>query len=192
MPESPSTRDLLMDLRQTIKDGFQADPLGDVQGSIKSATEMGIRDKRAQRTAMTDIGRLLNELPAQIYETSLKILMEKNLINLKQFSKKWFRFSFQSPLYDIEKAAQVQSLIENVQIKDNMAGQGAALMTMNVGEISDFLTEAQDLPAKLFKSGDEVNQKMKNITDNATQQQQQQQGQQQPMQPNAAPQVGMP
>lgn len=169
MPASPDVWQSIMDMRQIIKDGFKVDPLGEINTPVRSATEISIRENRAQRTSATDISRLINELPAQVYETAAKILMERGLINLKQFSKKLFRFEYQSPLYDLQKQQQLQGFVQNLQIKQQFLGPGAAVGSINPVEVNDFLTQALNLPAKLFLTRDQLQMAMQHVAVQAQQ-----------------------
>ena len=63
-----------MHLQEQIQRGFQVDPLGEIQSPVRSATEVSVREARAQRTSATDISRLINEQPKQIFETCAEIL----------------------------------------------------------------------------------------------------------------------
>jgi hypothetical protein len=166
MPSYPDVLQQTMLLQQAIIKGFQVDPLGEVESPVKSATEISIRENRAQRTSATDISRLINELPKQVYEVSSKILNERGLLTKKResipgFNPRKLKFNFHSPLYDIQNQQDLAHLVSNMQIKQQFFGEGAALMTANIFEMNKFLTEKLNLPRKLFATDDEVRESLK-------------------------------
>lgn len=175
MPEYASILEEIRDLREVIRDGFQVDPLGEVTQSVKSATEVSIRENRAQRTSATDISRLVNELPKQVYEVAAKILSERRLLDRKRsksfnpLAMRNFRFDYQSPLYDLQKQDDLSHFVTNMQIKQQFFGQQAAMATVNVPEVSDFLTDTLNLKYKLFKSRAEMLQLMDAVKQNTQQ-----------------------
>lgn len=174
MPEYPDVFNQIIALQEAVQKGFQVDPLGEIDTPVKSATEISIRENRAQRTSATDISRLINELPKQIYDVAARILNERNLLlknrqAIPGFSTRKLRFDYVSPLYDIQKQEELNHFVTNLQIKQQFFGQGAALASTNLIEASKFLTEKLNLPHKLFASDDELKQFLANL---AQQQQQ--------------------
>lgn len=153
----------IQDLRNFIRTGFQVDPLGDINTPIRTATEVAAREQRAQRTTVTDIGRLENELPKPVYEIATKILIERKLVNLKALDKKFLSFRFQSPLYDLQKTAQLNNYIQRSQIIQQFFGEGAVLASANIGKVSTFITEMLNLPSDLSKTEDEIMQAMAKV-----------------------------
>jgi hypothetical protein len=160
MPVYPDVLAHIQDLRDVIRSAFQVDPLGEVNTPVRSATEVSIRENRAQRTSATDISRLINELPKQIYEVSAKILAERRLLTkdraIGQINTKRFRFDFQSPLFDLQKQDDLNHFITNLQIKQQFFGQGAAMATVDLPTANKFLTDKLNLPSKLFVTEEQL------------------------------------
>jgi len=161
MPTYPDTSNTINDAREYIQKGFQVDPLGDIDTPVKTATEISIRENRAQRTSATDISRLINELPAQIFRVSAKILSERQLLTMDRASKldidliKKLKFDFASPLYDLQKESDLNHFVNNMQIKQQFMGPEMAIASCNLLEVNKFLTDKLNLPSKLFKNDDE-------------------------------------
>jgi len=177
MPTHPDVLEHILHLQEAIQKGFQVDPLGEIQSPVRSATEVSIRENRAQRTSATDISRLINEQPKQIYDVAAKILNERGLLIKKRqsipgFSTKKLRFDYVSPLYDIQNQQDLNHFITNMQIKQQFFGQGAALATANIFEINKFLTDKLNLQRKLFSSDDELRQFLKQMMQSGAAQQQ--------------------
>lgn len=174
-PNSPETLEHIKDLREVIRDGFQVDPLGEINTPVRSATEVSIRENRAQRTSSTDISRLINELPKEVYEVATKILGERRLLmrnraDLKNFNIKKLKFDFQSPLFDLQKQDDINHFVGNLQIKQQFFGEGAAIATVDIGEANDFLTKSFNLPSKLFLTKDKLTALVKQMSAAAAQQ----------------------
>lgn len=161
VPDYVSVLKDIQDLRDEVRRGFQVDPLGEIESPVRSATEIATRENRAQRTAMTDMSRLINELPKKIYEVSAMILNERNLLvssrkGVPGFHPKMLSFKYQSPLFDLQNQEDIQRLQQNLQFKQQYFGEGAALATINFDEVNEWLTEKLNLPPKLFKNKEQM------------------------------------
>lgn len=163
MPPSPEVLQDIMHLQEFIMKGFQVDPLGEIQSPVKSATEISIRENRAQRTASTDISRLINELPKQIFEVASRILNERGLLLKNRqlipgFTPRKLKFHFQSPLFDLQNQSDINHFITNMQVKQQFFGQGAAMVSTDLFQVNKWLTEKFNLPHKLFASDEQLRQ----------------------------------
>jgi hypothetical protein len=161
MPEYPDVFNQILHMQETIQKAFQVDPLGEIQSPVKTATEVSIRENRAQRTASTDISRLINELPKQIFDVASKILNGRGLLLkpkevIPGFRPSEFRFSFQSPLFDLQSEADLNHLVTSMQIKQQFFGQSAPMISSNIFEVNRFIMEKLNLPAKLSVSDDKL------------------------------------
>jgi len=163
MPNYTDVIDHIARLQEWIQRGFQVDPLGEIQAPVRSATEVSIRENRAQRTSATDISRLINELPKQIFDVAAKILNERGLLTKERqsipgFSISKFKFDYVSPLYDLQNQSDLNHFITNMQVKQQFFGQGSTLATVNIFEANKFLTQKLNLPQKLFATDEEIKQ----------------------------------
>jgi hypothetical protein len=161
MPNYPEVIQHILHLQEAIQRGFQVDPLGEIQAPVRSATEVSVRENRAQRTSATDISRLINELPKQIFDVAAKILNERGLLTSKRqsipgFSTRRLKFDYVSPLYDLQNQADLNHLITNMQVKQQFFGQGAAMASADLFEMNKFLTQKLNLPRKLFATDDQI------------------------------------
>jgi hypothetical protein len=159
MPEYPEVLEHIRDLRQIVRDGFQVDPIGEVNTPVKSATEVSIRENRAQRSSATDISRLINELPKQVFTISAKILAQRRLLaqdrSINRINAHLLRFDFQSPLYDLQKQEDLSHFTMMAQILQQFGGEGAVLTATKMEEVLPFLADKLNLPTKLMKSKQE-------------------------------------
>ena len=168
MPNHPDVLQHIMILQEAIQKGFQVDPLGEINAPVRSATEVSLREQRAQRTSSTDISRLINELPKQIFDVAVKILNERGLLTKKRqsipgFSTSKLKFDYVSPLYDLQNQADLNHLITNMQIKQQFFGEGAAIASMNLMETQKFLTQKLNLPQKIFATDAELKEFLGNM-----------------------------
>ena len=168
MPTYPDVLQHILHLQEAIQRGFQVDPLGEIQSPVRSATEVSIRENRAQRTSATDISRLINEQPKQILDVAAKILNERCLLTQKRqsipgFTTRKLKFEYVSPLYDIQNQQDLNHLITNMQVKQQFFGQGAAMASANLFEMNKFLTQKLNLPRKLFATDEELRGFLKNM-----------------------------
>jgi hypothetical protein len=189
MPVYPEVMQHEEVLRQEIRKAFQVDQLGEVDSPVKSATEISIRENRAQRSSATNMSRIINEQPRQIFETCAKILAERRLLTkdrrIGDIKPSKFKFDFQSPLFDIQKQENINNLSQNLQFKQQFLGEGAALASIDVGELNDFLTKNSNLPVNLFRDKESMNKLMQALG-------QSQQPAAQPTPTTAAAQVELP
>nr|WP_156792715.1 portal protein [Rickettsiella massiliensis] len=125
----------------------------------QSATEVSIRENRAQRTSATDISRLINELPKQIFTISAQILAKRRLLSqdrsVSKLNTHLLRFDFQSPLYDLQKQDDLSHFTMMAQILQQFGGEGAVLTATKMEEVLPFLADKLNLPSKLMKSKEE-------------------------------------
>jgi len=196
MPVYPEVREDIRMLQDVIKKGFQVDPLGEINNPVKTATEISIRENRAQRSSSTDIARLINELPKQVFQVAAEILKESQMLTRKRdinafpHDVKSLTFEFQSPLYDIQNKSDIENFVQNLQLKQQFFGQGAAMATVNISVANNFLTKKFNLPSKLFKSAEEIEDIMNQSGQQEQQAQQAQQGS--PTPTTTGSQVGLP
>lgn len=174
MPEYPDIMPTIMDMREWIYKGFMIDPLGEITSPVKSATEISIREKRAQRSASTDISRLINELPRQVYEVAAKILSDRRLltrdrsVSLNMRARK-FKFDYQSPLYDLQKSDNLSHFITNMQVKQQFFGAGSPAATVNLPKANKYLTEWLNLPTDLMVTEDQLKEYLERMSQMAQQ-----------------------
>lgn len=175
-PDFPDVMRHVFDCRDRIRIAFRVDPLGEINSPVRTAEEISIREARAQKDAITDISRLINELPGPVFMVAAYILnnfgrLTKNAKKIPDFNPTAFRFVFSSPLMDIQKNAELTKLQACLQLKQQYFGEGAVVATANHGEMSEYIDSKLDIPSKLFKSSGQINQMMAKFSQMALQQQ---------------------
>ena len=163
MPEYPDVFQHILHLQGVVQKAFMVDPLGEIESPVKSATEISLRENRAQRTASTDISRLINELPRQIFEVAAKILNSRGLLLkpkevIPGFDPSQLKFAFQSPLYDLQNQSDLNHFITSMQIKQQFWGQSAPMISVDMFAANKFINEKLNLPEKLSVSDEQMKQ----------------------------------
>lgn len=160
MPDHPVVSDRILELQTQINRAFMVEPLGEITDSVKSATEVSIRENRAQRTASVDISRLINEQPKQIFQVAAMILGERRLLTrdrrVQGINIGKMKFTFESPLYDLQKQDDLSHFITNMQTKQQFMGEEFAMATLDLPETNKFLTNVLNLKHKLFKNDEDL------------------------------------
>ena len=170
-PEAPEVTEMVRDMRDTIKVGFDIDILGTIESPVRSATEVSIRENRAQRTSGTNIARLINELPKELFKSCANILNEKQLLGSNvDLNDKRLRFDYVSPLLDIEKQNNLQSLEQVTQFIQQNFGEQATLTAFNLKSLMPFLYDNFNLPPSLFTEGATIQKAIVQTTQQASQQ----------------------
>lgn len=167
-PEMPDVLNYIMMYQDKIKKAFNVDPLGDITSPVRTAEEVSIRQNRAEKTASTDLARIINECPKPLFESSCYFLNELSLLTnnkkkLKQFNVRYFRFNFKSPLADIQDKEDISRFSQNLQLKEQLMGVGTALATLNIGKSSEWLTKKFNLETDLFKNEEEIEKSLVNM-----------------------------
>lgn len=171
-PTSPDVEPKIIRKQNEVKTGFMVDPLGTIESPVRSATEVDARENRAQRTSVTDISRLINELPRQIYETSARILSGHGLLKVNVdgdgdaaslINNKYLNFEYVSPLYNLQNQSDLQAFVQWAQTAQQFYGPGAPVAISNVEAVNNFIVDKLGLPANLFKAGKDLNDIIKNL-----------------------------
>ncbi len=113
------------------------------------------------------MSRIINELPGQVFATCSQVLNERNLLSKSRKGGKFdinaFQFDFRSPLFNLQKQENLDNLAQNLQLKQQFFGEGAALASVDMGRVNEYLTQNSNLPSDLFRSKDDMNKLMQGM-----------------------------
>ncbi len=158
-PDHPSVLEEKRDLREMIKIGFKIDALGDVGAPVQSATEVSIRENKAQRTSATNIARLISELPKPLFRSCAMILDERQLLGSTiDLTDKRLRFDYTSPLLEIQRQNNLIALERATQFIQQSFGEQSTVAAYSLSILVPFIYKNFDLPAELFRSGGQLEQ----------------------------------
>ncbi len=163
-PMSPEVSATVEDLRNQIRAAFMVDPLGSIDQPVHSATEISIRENRAQRTSTTDVSRVINELPRPIFEAATLILVHRGIVHfgMKELNDNGnLLFEFHSPLQDVQAAQDLQNVAQAFQFIQQYFGEGAVLTATDPNAVKDFVIDNLRLNHALFRSPEEIQAQMK-------------------------------
>ncbi len=164
MPEYPSVFEEIESMRQLIKDSFAVEPLGPVNLPPKTATEIAARQDEAQRFSQTDISRLVYELSSKVFMSSLMILGHAGLLPIsykqlrQEIKNKRVDFHYVSPLEQIQQSSDLSELVQGFEVIQQYYGEQAILAATDPVEVRQYLARCLNLPSKLFKSKQQLQQ----------------------------------
>lgn len=155
-------------IRLGIQRDFQVNILGDVGGPIPSATEVAYREELAQRRTTTDISRLINELPKQIYEISFSILNERGFFN-GLMSKKLLNGInfFVNPLQELQNKANVANILATSQALIQTDGKQLETAIINPEKKGRYIAKMNGVPSEVLNSPEESQAIIANIVQQA-------------------------
>lgn len=168
-PTSPLPLHEIDTIRLSIQRDFQVNVLGDVGGPIPSATEVAYREELAQRRNATDISRLINELPKQIYETAYDILFKRGFFDgiLPKQLLKNISF-FINPLEDLQKRTNVANLLATSQAIIQTGTTALETAIINPEKKARYIAQNNGVPAELLNSPEEAKAIIANLVQAAS------------------------
>ena len=162
LPTYPVVYEEIQHMQQVVRDAFAVEPLGPPELPVKSATEVSIRQDEAQRYSQTDVSRLLYELSSQLFMTSLKVLgqAERLKVNyrtlLKMIESKSIHFHYVSPLKKLEQSEELHNLAQAFQFGQQFYGEEALITGTDAVAVQEYVRDRLNLPAKLFKTREQM------------------------------------
>jgi hypothetical protein len=170
-------------LQAQVKDIMYADPLQPPgKGPDQTATEVSIRQQNWLRKNAASFGRLTNELLDPVIDKVLAILNNKGIIPPIVIDNKRITIKYQSPLIDLQDAADVQHLQQWTQTMQGMYGP-YALLAQNPPKVVEWLAEKMKVDPNLIQNESQIIAGYNAMEARFMQQQQaQQQAQGQPIQ----------
>lgn len=156
-PVSPLIVHEIDSIRLSIQRDFQVNILGDVGGPIPSATEVAYREEIAQRRNATDISRLINELPKQIYETAYKVLLGRGFFNGILPKKLMNNITFFiNPLEDQQRRTNVMNLLATSQAIIQTGTSALETAIIDPEKKARYIAENNGVPAELLNSSEKA------------------------------------
>ena len=158
---------VLEDLRKSINDMMFADPLGDIDLPVKSATEISMRQQNFLRRIGSSYGRLQNELIIPIMNRGADILQELGLLgdgsDLVIVDGRFVNVEYSSPLSNSSNNEDIMNVTRFFELTAGMLGPQAALAIMKP-EMAEYIAQKLGLPLSLIKSSEEIKQVIEALT----------------------------
>jgi hypothetical protein len=154
-------------LRNQINDMMYAQPLGSVEGPVRTATDSAIR----QRNLLEEIGpimtRLENEFLAPILERVMYILAARGDLHKLNVNGTEIQVKFKSPLISAEGQESVRKVLDAVQVLQAIYGPDDSQMFINPGEIGTWIWEQFGNDPKLIPEKQELIAMLKSKSEQA-------------------------
>lgn len=165
----------LEDLQQNIRRIFFADPLGQVDDPVKSATEQAIRNKDMIQKRGANFGRLRSEFIVPLVTRCTEILRRNGKIGDIRVDGREVKLVMKSPLGNSEKNQNVDNVLLYMNALQGMPPEVSALAA-NLEGIPEFLVQNLQLPEELARDKEQIKKIKADIQEQMQAQQEQQQG----------------
>lgn len=150
---------VINDMQQAIQKALFADPIGDVDLPVKSATEIAVRDQEMLKRGNSAFGFLHFEAVIPIMELVLAILEEEQIIDLDglKLSDGTMQINYKSPIARAAAAQEVQNIVQYSSILTQLYGElGIGLQDPKA--ISKHIAEMLGVPKDIRPSDEEIAQ----------------------------------
>jgi hypothetical protein len=164
---------VLNDQRLNIKKALFNDMLSDPNKTPATATEVVERMADLAHRTSSGFSRVFYEFVTPYVWRVLRLLELRGDIEMPVQNGRAVRFRATSPLAQAQQAREMQSLVQEFQIKASIIGPDMATKTYNLEELLPFIEERMGLNDKIYKDPAEV---LREIAEEAKAMQQAQMG----------------
>ena len=181
---------LVNEIRQRINDHMLVEPFGDINDtSVRSATEMNMRQNDFIQTSVASFSRLQTELLSQIINKVIAILRKNGKIPPMTIDGKTINVKYSSPVAKMQGIEEVQEFTQFMEIMQ-MIPPDVIQTAVDFNKVPEYIASAISLDKNLLRTEEEK----KELTEKAAQMQgqQMQMEQQAQAQQAAAPQAQAP
>lgn len=141
---------ILSDLRDNINKALFAEPFGNIDAPVKSATEIAMRGQEFIMDSGSDYGRLQTEFVDKIVKRGINILKRKGLIPDIRVDGKEVTIKHTSPL---SRAQDQEDLVAYDQYMARLAPLGPEVTALGVKieDLPQYLADKLGMPQKLLR-----------------------------------------
>lgn len=146
---------VIEDMKTNIRKSLFVEPLGDLQDSVRSATEMMLRNQEMLKQAGAALGRLKTELVEPFVAACVDILSSRGVIAPIVVDGKDVSLKQTSPLAKAEDQEDFQSSqvwFNSVVELGQLLGPEAILGTVRVEELAGYWADKLGVPEELIRS----------------------------------------
>lgn len=149
---------VIEDKMKAIKTTLVSEPMGEIDGAVKTATEIAYRANRAAKVMGAAYGRMQSEGAAQIVKRGLYILEKLGLIDLNGFKVdgQAIDIKYVSPISQAQEEEELTSLTRFGEIIRDLFGQEALLMMMNPIEYGRMIAKLLNITEKVLASEEQL------------------------------------
>ena len=161
---------ILEDLQANINQALFANPMGDIDDPVRSATENMLRTQEMLRTSGASFGRLNTEKIKPIVERGVEILASNGRLPNMKVDGKEISIRMQSPLAKAEEQEEFQAF-QVWWAQMQTLPQEAVALGAKIENIPNWTAEKLGLPvADLVRSEEEIKEAAQQVTQMAQQQ----------------------
>lgn len=157
IPNTSNMRDVqisIEDYRNQINQLLYANPLGDPNGPVRTATEITLRAQREAEEIGPAFGRLEVELIQPLITRILYILRKKGLIPKFDID---IDIEYEAPIAQSQKLQEVLAFQQMAQMLEGIIGPELTMQAFNISMIPETLAEGLNVPLKLIKTPADIN-----------------------------------
>lgn len=165
------------ELKADIKETFYSQALGDINGAVKSATEIQIRNNNQLQQMGAAFGRLQQELVGQVIKRVYSILSGYGIVpDVVKVDGLMAEVKASSPMAKVQQLQDVENAMNLVQTFMAFGEQGMAMLatTVKMDDFGPWLAENSGFPVELRMSKEEREEFAEQIQQQAMQPQQMQ------------------
>jgi len=146
------TQLLIDDLRTSIKKIMLDDQLPPDLGPVRSATEIVARAKELAQDSGAAFGRLYDEYLVPTIQAVIAILTDVGAIKQDvEIDNLEFSVQILSSLARVQDLADIETIVQYVEIAAGIAGPEALLVTTKLDELLPWIAERMGVPAKFIR-----------------------------------------
>lgn len=165
------TQFIFNDLVASINKAMFAEPLGDVDAPVRTATEVAYRQQELARRIGAAFGRLQYELMIPLVNRLLFILEDLGLIDLGNFKVDGALISieYESPLAQAQDMEEVNNIRLYIETMVGFFGPEVGMSMVKIDEVAKVLAQKLRIESKLIPTDDEIEVLKQAMQERATQ-----------------------
>jgi len=156
----------ISELRQSIRRKLQDDSLSPLDGTVRSAEEVRLRNREFAKSIGSSFGRLQNELLGPIITRTLDLFSKKGLMPELKVDGDIIDIKYTSPLVQLQNDADMESLQRSLA-NMNAFQPGLAQIAYKTGFLAKFIHAKSGAQPDLIRSAEEIEQLIASATQSA-------------------------
>jgi len=149
---------LIQDIRNRINEHLLVEPFGNIQTtSVRSATEMNIRQNDFIQTSVSSFSRLQTELLSKVVNKVIYILKKKGKIPELTIDNKQMSIKYSSPIAKMQGIEKIQEYTQFMEIMATLPPE-IIQTAVNLNEVPAYIAGALSLDQSLMRTKEEQRQ----------------------------------
>ena len=166
---------LVQEIRQRINEHMLVEPFGNINDtSVRSATEMNMRQNDFIQTSVASFSRLQTELLSKIVNKVIYTLRKKGKIPDLNIDNKQLSIKYSSPIAKMQGIEEIQDYQQFMELLQTIPPE-IIQTAVKLDDIPEYLANALSLDKKLLRSKEEKKELVEKAAEQQGMQQQQEQ-----------------